>query len=118
MDQSLVQTIALLDRTPACLDALLRSLPDAWTLRNEGEGTWSVYDVVGHLIHGDRTDWLARTKRILEFGVETREFDPFDRSGHKKEVEGKSLNELLDEFARVRVENPSNCERWIWGRKG
>jgi hypothetical protein len=97
-------TIALLARTPAALDALLRDLPEAWTRSNEGETTWSAYEVVGHLIHGERTDWMPRTKIILEYG-ETRPFDPFDRWGHVKEVEGKSLAQLLDEFARIRAAN-------------
>ena len=65
---NLDQTIALLSRTPAALDALLRDLPDAWTLRNEGGNTWSAFDVVGHLIHADRTDWLPRARVILQFG--------------------------------------------------
>ncbi len=97
-------TIALLTRTPATLDALLRDLPDAWTLRNEAENTWSAFDVVGHLIHGERTDWLPRTKIILECG-ESRPFDAFDRWGHVKEVGGKTLDQLLDEFARLRSAN-------------
>ena len=99
-------TITLLERTPRALDALLRDLPDAWTQRNEGDGTWSVYDVVGHLIHGERTDWIARTKIILEQG-ESRAFDPFDRFAQARESAGQSLGDLLDEFARLRTENLS-----------
>jgi hypothetical protein len=75
-----------------------------WTMRNEGEGTWSVFDVVGHLISGERVDWLPRARMILESG-ESRTFEPFDRSGHEQEGRGKSLEELLDEFARLRAEN-------------
>ncbi len=75
-----------------------------WTTRNEGENTWSAFDVVGHLIHGERTDWMPRAKIILEFG-ETRAFEPFDRSGHVQESQGKSLEQLLDEFSRLRLEN-------------
>jgi hypothetical protein len=103
MEHSLDHTIALLDRTPAALDALLRDLPEEWTLRNEGENTWTVYDVVGHLIYADRADWMPRARRILEFG-ETKPFDPFDRQGHLRECEGKSLTQLLDEFKDVRHE--------------
>jgi len=103
MQQNLSDTIALLARTPAALDALLRDLPDTWTSRNEGDGTWNVFEVVGHLIHGERTDWMPRAKRILEFG-ETRAFDPFDRWGQERENKGKSLGQLLDEFARLRTE--------------
>jgi hypothetical protein len=97
-------TAALLARTPAALDALLRDLPDAWTLRDEGENTWTAFDVVGHLNHGERTDWIPRVKRILESG-ETRPFDPFDRFAQFRESEGQTLAQLLDEFARLRSAN-------------
>jgi hypothetical protein len=104
VEHNLEYTIALLARTPAALDAFLRDLPDAWTLRNEGQNTWSAFDVVGHLIHADRTDWMPRAKMILQFG-ETRAFEPFDRWGQARESEGKSLGQLLDEFARLRRES-------------
>jgi hypothetical protein len=104
MTHNLNDTVSLLARTPLALNALLRDLPDTWTLRNEGDKTWSAFDVVGHLIHGERADWVPRVKMILEFG-ETRAFEPFDRWGHEREVKGKSLGQLLDEFARVRAEN-------------
>jgi DinB superfamily len=97
-------TIALLARTPAALDALLRGLPETWTHRHEGEGTWTVFDVIGHLIHGERTDWMSRTRQILEAG-DTRPFEPFDRLGHVDASLGHSLAQLLDEFARLRAEN-------------
>jgi len=103
MEQNLQNTMALLARMPATLDALLRDLPEAWTLRNEGAGTWSVFDVVGHLIHGERTDWISRAKVILEFG-DSRDFEPFDRWGQERESAGKSLVQLLDEFAGLRAE--------------
>ena len=104
MKQNLEHTMSLLARTPTALDALLRDLPEAWTLRNEGENTFSTHDVVGHLIHGERTDWMARARMILQFG-ETRTFESFDRLGHVRESKGKSLEQLLDEFARLRSEN-------------
>ena len=106
MQHNLQHTISLLTRTPAALNALLRDLPDALTRQNEGENTMSPFDVVGHLIHGDRTDWLPRARMILQFG-ETRAFEPFDRMGHIRESQGKSLTQLLDEFARVRSEKLS-----------
>jgi hypothetical protein len=106
MEQNLQFTTALLERTPVALDALLRDLPEVWTMRNEGDGTWSAFDVVGHLIHGERTDWIPRARMILDFG-ETREFEPFDRWGQERESEGKSLGQLLDEFARLRTESLS-----------
>src|SRR5919205_4518693 len=104
MRQDLQLTIALLTRTPAVLDALLRDLPEAWTRENEGEKTWSAFDIVGHLIHGERTDWIPRARMILEFG-ETRTFERFDRLAQERESRGKSLPQLLDEFARLRSEN-------------
>ena len=84
MGFDLQQTIALLSRTPSALNALLRDLPDAWTVRNEGDQSWSPYDIVGHLIHGERTDWMPRARIILEQG-ENRAFDPFDRLAQERE---------------------------------
>jgi len=104
VEHNLQNTIALLARTPLALDALLRDLPESWTLRNEGEGTWSPFDIIGHLIHGERTDWLPRARRVLQLG-ESRPFDSFDRWAQTRESEGKSLAQLLDEFARLRSEN-------------
>jgi hypothetical protein len=104
MEHKLQHTISILTRTPATLNALLRDLPETWTLRNEGENTMSAFDVVGHLIHGERTNWMPRARILLQFG-ETQAFGPFDRWGHVRESEGKSLAQLLDEFARVRSES-------------
>jgi uncharacterized damage-inducible protein DinB len=103
MKSHLKQTISLLERTPVALNALLRDLPDEWTRRNEGANTWSAFDVVGHLIHGERTDWIPRARRILESG-ESKPFDRFDRFAQERESESKSLPQLLDEFARLRRE--------------
>ena len=104
MEHNLEHTIALLAHTPSALNALLRDLPEDWTLRNEGDETWSVFEVIGHLNHGERTDWMARARTILRFG-ETKEFEPFDRLAQKRESKGKSLGQLLDEFAQLRSEN-------------
>jgi hypothetical protein len=104
----LTEAIAILTRTPATLTALLRGLPGLWVLHNEGsdggKDSWSAFDIVGHLIVGDRTDWMPRARIILEKG-EARPFDPFDRFAQQRESQGKSLEQLLDEFARVRSEN-------------
>ena len=100
----LQETTILLARTPSALNALLRDLPETWTSHNEGGKTWSVFDIVGHLIHGERTDWMPRARMIMQLG-ETRAFDPFDRLAQERESRGKSLGELLDEFARLRSEN-------------
>lgn len=104
MEPDISQTIALLARTPGALNALLRDLPEAWTLRNEGESTWSAFDVIGHLIHADRTDWMPRARMILQFG-ESQTFVAFDRWAQAQESRGKSLTQLLDEFTRMRSEN-------------
>jgi hypothetical protein len=104
MELDLQTTIALLARTPPALQVFLRDLPESWTLSNEGENTWSVFEIIGHLIHGERADWMPRARIILQSG-ETCAFDPFDRQAQERESKGKSLPELLDEFARLRAEN-------------
>ncbi len=104
MEHNLEQTMLLLVRTPAALNALLRDLPETWTLRNEGPNSWNVFDIVGHLIYGERTDWMPRAKMILQF-QDRKTFAPFDRWGQARESQGKSLEQLLEEFARLRSEN-------------
>jgi hypothetical protein len=101
---SMAEAIAVLTRTPPALNALLRGLPDTWVRRNEGNDSWSAFDIVGHLIVGERTDWVPRVRIILENG-EARPFDPFDRLAQSKESNDKSLEQLLDEFARLRRES-------------
>jgi hypothetical protein len=104
MEQSLSLTVALLTHTPATLDALLRGLPDAWTLQNEGEKTMTVFDVVGHLVYAERANWLPRMRLMLESNS-ANAFGRFDRWGHLRECQGKTIADLLDEFARLRSEN-------------
>lgn len=104
MEQALPQTVALLSRTPAVLNTLLRDLPEAWTFGTEGANTWSPFQIIAHLIHAERTDSIPRARMILQFG-ETRAFEPFDRSGHEREIQGQTVAQLLDVFARVRAEN-------------
>ena len=99
---SLDDAVAVLERTPASLAALLAGLPEGWVTATEGAGTWSPYDVIGHLIHGERTDWLPRARHIL--AGETRPFEPFDREAQFKESRGQSLGELLATFAGLRRE--------------
>lgn len=101
---ALDEATAVLSRTPAALDALLRGLPDGWIHAHEGGDTWSPYDVMGHLIHGERTDWMGRARILLEHG-ETQPFDPFDRFAQFRESDGKTLHDLLDEFASLRRQN-------------
>src|ERR1700674_4993537 len=100
---NLKDAVAVLERTPASLTALLNGLSEAWLNAREGEGTWSPYDVIGHLIHGERTDWIPRARHIL--ASETRPFETFDRTAQFTESQGKSLGELLELFANLRQEN-------------
>ena len=101
---NLAESIALLERTPHVLETLLSGLPDRWTQHNEGPDTWSPYDVIGHLIHGERTDWMARLDIILSTGP-NKTFATFDRFAQFRESEGKSLADLLAEFSSVRASN-------------
>lgn len=94
----------ILQRTPATLTTLLQDAPDEWVISNEGPETWSPFDVLGHLIHGEETDWIPRAKIILKHG-EQRAFEPFDRFAMFEKSKGKSLRELLTTFKRLRGEN-------------
>lgn len=100
----LTEAVHSLSRTPAVLRAMLVGLPEDWQSSNEGPGTWSPYDIVGHLIHGERTDWIPRAKHILR-GPSTEPFEPFDRFAQFDESRGKSLNLLLEEFDSLRRAN-------------
>jgi len=104
MEPTLSHTIAVLSRTPAALNALLRDLPDFWIFRNEGGETFTAFDVIGHLNHGERADWMVRAKIILQHG-ESQPFPKFDRHAQVLESQGKSLAELLDDFAGLRAKN-------------
>jgi DinB superfamily len=111
MEHNLSQTIALLSRTPSVLDALLRDLPEAWTSENEGPETWSAFDVIGHLIDGERLNWMPRARMVMQLG-ESQTFEVFDRWGHLRESQGKSLAQLLDQFALLRSENLAELRSW------
>jgi hypothetical protein len=111
MEFSLDATTAVLERTPGTLDAMLRGLPDAWTRSNEGGKTFSPFDVIGHLIHGEKTDWIPRARIILEHG-ESRPFDRYDRFAQERESAGRTLDQLLDEFAQLRRGNLATLRGW------
>lgn len=104
MNFDVANGIAVLERTPTVLRALLAGLPEDWTAPNEGPDTWSPFDVVGHLIDGEETDWMGRTRVIVAQGAERR-FAPFDRLRHLRRNQGRTLAELLDEFAALRARN-------------
>ena len=101
---NLVEVVAVLTRTPATLNALLRGLPSIWVRGNEGKDTWSAFDIMGHLVFAERSDWMPRVRIVLESG-EVRLFDPFDRFAQLNESQDKSLEQLLDDFACLRREN-------------
>lgn len=104
MNFNLDHCIEILSRTPAVLDSLLGGLSDEWIHSNEGEATWSPFDIVGHLIHGDKTDWIPRMEVILSDGPD-KKFDPFDRFAQFEVSKGKNFRQLLDEFKALRKEN-------------
>jgi len=101
MEFDLHQATEVLQRTPAVLRAMLGGISRSWAHNNYGPETFSPFDVVGHLIHGDRTDWIPRARIILEHG-EARPFEPFDRYAMYEQNRGKSMDELLDTFEQTR----------------
>ena len=103
--------IEVLERTPAAFRALLAGLPEAWTAPNEGPETFSAFDNLGHLVHGERTDWIPRARIIREHG-RTRPFDPYDRFAQAHESRGKSVNDLLDELETLRAQNLETLRSW------
>jgi DinB superfamily len=94
----------VLQRTPRVLRELLRGLPNTWTEATEGAGTWSAFDVIGHLIHGERTDWVPRVEHILKYG-DTVVFPTFDREAMFSASKGRTLGELVDEFEKARAQS-------------
>ncbi len=104
MNFTIEKSIEVLESTPNVLNVMLQHVSTAWTSVNEGGDTWSVYDIVGHLIHGEKTDWMQRAEIILSEKTD-KTFKPFDRFAQFKESEGKSLQHLLDEFTILRKKN-------------
>ena len=111
MSFDLSETLDLLERTPAVVNALLRGTSASWHGIDEGPGTWSAFDVAGHLIHGEETDWVPRARIILEHG-ESRPFEPFDRFAQFTRFSGWSLDQLLDRFAELRQANLETVRNW------
>ncbi len=101
---NLVHATEILSCTPVVLNSLLSGLSTEWVIGNEGNETWSPFDVLGHLIHGERTDWIPRIRIILQSG-EAETFEPFDRFAQFEESKGKSLEELLRTFAELRTQS-------------
>lgn len=111
MDFHLTDAIVVLERTPATLRTLLSGLPSTWTDSNEGGDSWSPFVIIGHLVHGERTDWISRAEMILAQGPNGR-FTPYDRFAQFEESRGKTLAMLLDEFASLRAANLTTLRSW------
>jgi len=110
----LAQSTAILERTPTVMRAMLAGLDPAWTDATEGPETWSPFVIMGHLIHGERTDWIPRARLILAQGKDRR-FTPFDRFAQLRDNQGKPLGALLDEFAQLRAGNLATLAAWQLG---
>lgn len=108
-DFRLDEAVSLLARTPASLTAMLSGLPESWLRATEGEGTWSPHDVIGHLVHAERTDWMTRARHIR--ARDARPFVPFDRTAQLRGAD-ETLDERLDEFARLRREHLAELASW------
>ncbi len=104
MKFELQRSIEVLSRTPSLLESMLSGLSEEWLKNNEGENTWSPYDIVGHLIHGEKTDWIIRTNIILS-NSENKKFEPFDRFAQIYSDQKRAINALLKEFRELREHN-------------
>ena len=104
MDYSVDKALEILEGTPKVLEVYLGNLSDEWIFCNEGDKTWSAFDIVGHLIHGEKTDWIPRLKIILN-DFENKTFEPYDRFAQFNESKGKSIRQLLEEFSKLRQQN-------------
>ncbi|MEO1030534.1 MAG: DinB family protein [Bacteroidota bacterium] len=104
MRYQFTEALEVLEQTPRTLKSLLGQLSESWLYNNEGDGTWSPYDIVGHLIHGEKTDWIPRLKIILSTST-NKTFTPFDRFAQFEASKGKSITQLLDEFETLRQDN-------------
>jgi hypothetical protein len=111
MELDLEHGIAVLQRTPQVMRTMLAGLGPEWIHASEGPDSWSPYDIVGHLIHGERTDWIPRARIVLDQGV-NRRFTPFDRFAQLRENQDRPLDEMLDDFARLRVESLATLTGW------
>ncbi len=104
MEFTIDKALEILERTPIALEHLLNGLSEDWTMSNEGEDTWRVYDVIGHLVHGDQTDYIGRTELILSEKTD-KQFTPFNRFAQFENSKGKTLPQLLNEFKEIRMQN-------------
>lgn len=107
----LVKSMELLQRTPFAYKALFYGTKSGWEHVDEGDGTWSAFDIVGHLIHGEKTDWIPRAELILS-QEEDKTFEPFDRFAQEEHSKGKTMDKLLDEFVVLRNANLDMLMSW------
>ena len=115
MEFNIKDAIPILKRTPRVVSELLKNLPDGWIYQNEGGETWSAYDVIGHYIHGEKTDWIPRMQIILGDG--DKHFIPFDRFAQFRDSQGKSLQQLLDEFTSLRKNNIKALKSFLFNEE-
>jgi hypothetical protein len=111
MAMVVAEVAAALRRTPDVLDSLIGEIEEDWAWQKPGPGEWAAADVLGHFIHGERTDWIPRARIVLEEGPE-RPFDPFDRTGHEKELAGRTVPDLLATFRSLRTANVETLTGW------
>jgi len=111
MSFQLNEALAVLERTPATFHALLSGLPESWTTCDEGPDTFTPFDNIGHLLHAERTDWVPRAEIILKQGADRR-FEPYDRFAQFRESAGKTMAQLLEQFAHQRAENIATVRSW------
>jgi len=116
MNFELNKSIEILERTPKVLNTLLNGLSDEWINNNEGENTWSPYDIVGHIIFGEKTDWIVRIKTILS-DYENKIFEPFDRFAQLNENQNRPIADLIEEFKILRKKNLNELESFNISRK-
>ena len=112
MNFDLEQSIKLLQRTPQTYKALFYNLGADWATINEGPNTWCAIDIVGHLIHGENTDWIPRAKIILDDQIENKTFEPYDRFAQENLYQGRTIESLLDEFEQLRMKNIEALKSW------
>ena len=112
MNFDLLKSIELLERTPQVYKSLFYRSTSDWTTINEGLNTWSAFDIVGHLIHGELTDWIPRAEIILSEDRSDKTFEPYDRFAQEKNSKGKTIDFLLEQFEELREFNLVKLKSW------
>lgn len=110
MISSIKHSVQILERTPLTLQTLLSNIDEEWTQKNEGDKTWSPFDVIGHLVHCEETNWIPRINIMLSDN-EIKKFEPLDRFAQFEKCKGKTTDQLLEDFINVRRSSLSKLER-------